>query len=149
MAFLWLRGAAFEERKKVGKSLGSDECAWGGQGGRLALKRPHPCFSRCPFCNLALVFLEEERQQIQSFRKISDNKRDVSLMLCFHCFTAVIARSTSFYNAFSITVSYTHSLPLIFFPITFLLSLILYNASNPLIGLLAKFRLLLRYFCLK
>lgn len=56
LAFLQLREAAFEERKEIGRSLGSGECTWGGQEGRLELKRPHPCFSRCPFCNISLFF---------------------------------------------------------------------------------------------
>lgn len=151
LAFLWLRGTAFEERKKMGRSTGSAECAWGGQGGRLELKRPHPCFSRCPFCNLPLFFLEEKRQQIQSFRKISDKKREKPDLGCafINCFTAVIAIGTSVYNAFSITVSPTRSFPLVLFPITLLLFIILYNVSNPLLGLLAKFRLLLQDICLK
>lgn len=38
LAFLQLRGTAFEERKEMGRSLASGECAWGAQEGRLELK---------------------------------------------------------------------------------------------------------------
>lgn len=55
-------------------------------------------------------FLEEKRQQIHSFRKISDNKREKAESCAFlSCFTAVITIGISFYNAFSITVRLPHS----------------------------------------
>lgn len=150
-AFLWLGELLLRKKRRWGgawavMSVHGEE---GDQRGRLQLKRPHPCFSRCPSCNLSLFFLK--RQQIPSFRKRSDNKREKS-DLCWafvNCFTATIASGSSFYNAFSITVSPTCSLPLLLFPITLLHCLMLYNVSNPLLGLLAKFRLLLNYFCLK
>lgn len=55
-------------------------------------------------------FFEEKRQQIHSFRKISDNKREKAESCAFlSCFTAVITIGISFYNAFSITVRLPHS----------------------------------------
>lgn len=124
LAFLWLRGTAFEESMEMGRSLSHDECAWGGQGGRLELKRPHLCFSRCPFCNLPLCFLEETRQQIQSFSKIGDRREDPGLCCALiSCFTAVLGRGASFYSASSVPVSLTCPLPLVLVPITLLLHL--------------------------
>lgn len=104
----------------------------GGSGRQAELKGPHPCFSRCLFCNISLFFFFKKRQHIQSFRELSDKKREKPGLCCafLKCFTA---SGTSFYNTFSITGSPTHSLPLIFFLITLLLCLILYNVSNPLL----------------
>ena len=79
------------------------------QGGGLELRDHIRVFPGVPF--VIFHFLEEKRQQIHSFRKISDNKREKADLRCafWNCFTALIAIGISFYNAFSITVCLPHS----------------------------------------
>lgn len=79
------------------------------QRGGLELRDHIRVFPGVPF--VIFHFLEEKRQQIHSFRKISDNKREKADLRCafWNCFTALIAIGISFYNAFSITVCLPHS----------------------------------------
>lgn len=92
------------------------------QGAGLELKDHIRVFPGVPF--VIVHFLEEKRQQIQSFRKISDNKREKPDLCCafINCFTAVIAIGTSVYNACSITVCLLRAhCPLIYSPLLYCL----------------------------
>lgn len=82
LAFLWLRGTAFEERKEVGRSRGGKQCAWGAAGRWAGAERPHPCFSRCPFCNLSF-FRRKEAANPLIQKKKWQQKRESRLALCF------------------------------------------------------------------